>query len=300
MDNNSYIDNYVEFIKFEKRLSVLTIKNYFRDITLLKKQWPEKEFKSYTVDDIRRSVSKLHQQGINGKSLSRMLSSWRGFFDFLNHRYKFDLNPVIGIKAPKSKKSLPQTLSIDQVIKLINVTDNSFLGIRDRAVLELFYSSGLRLSELVNIKIQDVNINDSTATIFGKGNKSRVVPIGEYAIKALKNWLAIRNNMEGLTIENNFIFLSEKAKPLGARSIQYRLKHWAIKQGIPENIHPHLLRHSFASHILQSSQDLRAVQELLGHANISTTQIYTHLDYQHLSKIYDGAHPRAKKNNSKD
>jgi integrase/recombinase XerC len=229
-----------------------------------------------------------------------MLSSWRGFFDFLNHRYKFDLNPVIGIKAPKSKKSLPQTLSIDQVIKLINVTDNSFLGIRDRAVLELFYSSGLRLSELVNIKIQDVNINDSTATIFGKGNKSRIVPIGEYAIKALKNWLAIRNNMEGLTIENNFIFLSEKAKPLGARSIQYRLKYWAIKQGIPENIHPHLLRHSFASHILQSSQDLRAVQELLGHANISTTQIYTHLDYQHLSKIYDGAHPRAKKNNSKD
>ena len=300
MDNNSYINNYVEFIKFEKRLSVLTIKNYFRDITLLKKQWPEKEFKSYTVDDIRRSVSKLHQQGINGKSLSRMLSSWRGFFDFLNHRYKFDLNPVIGIKAPKSKKSLPQTLSIDQVIKLINVTDNSFLGIRDRAVLELFYSSGLRLSELVNIKIQDVNIKDSTATIFGKGNKSRVVPIGEYAIKALKNWLAIRNNMEGLSIENNFIFLSEKAKPLGARSIQYRLKYWAIKQGIPENIHPHLLRHSFASHILQSSQDLRAVQELLGHANISTTQIYTHLDYQHLSKIYDGAHPRAKKNNSKD
>ena len=300
MDNNSYINNYVEFIKFEKRLSVLTIKNYFRDITLLKKQWPEKEFKSYTVEDIRRSVSKLHQQGINGKSLSRMLSSWRGFFDFLNHRYKFDLNPVIGIKAPKSKKSLPQTLSIDQVIKLINVTDNSFLGIRDRAVLELFYSSGLRLSELVNIKIQDVNINDSTATIFGKGNKSRIVPIGEYAIKALKNWLAIRNNMEGLTIENNFIFLSEKAKPLGARSIQYRLKYWAIKQGIPENIHPHLLRHSFASHILQSSQDLRAVQELLGHANISTTQIYTHLDYQHLSKIYDGAHPRAKKNNSKD
>ena len=300
MDNNSYIDNYVEFIKFEKRLSVLTIKNYFRDITLLNKQWPEKEFKSYTVEDIRRSVSKLHQQRINGKSLSRMLSSWRGFFDFLNHRYKFDLNPVIGIKAPKSKKSLPQTLSIDQVIKLINITDNSFLGIRDRAVLELFYSSGLRLSELVNIKIQDVNINDRTATIFGKGNKSRVVPIGEYAIKALKNWLAIRNNMEGLTIENNFIFLSEKAKPLGARSIQYRLKHWAIKQGIPENIHPHLLRHSFASHILQSSQDLRAVQELLGHANISTTQIYTHLDYQHLSKIYDGAHPRAKKNNSKD
>ena len=300
MDNNSYINNYIEYIKFEKRLSSNTIKNYLRDISLLKKQSPNKDFKSYKVEDIRRSVSVFHQQGINGKSLSRMLSSWRGFFDFLTNRHKFTQNPVIGIKAPKSKKTLPQTLSIDQVIKLINITDSTLLGIRDRAVMELFYSSGLRLSELVNIKLQEINTDDNTATITGKGDKTRVVPIGEYAMKALNNWLIERGKIKNISSENKFVFLSKKGLPLGTRSIQYRLKYWAKKQGIPENIHPHLLRHSFASHILQSSQDLRAVQELLGHTNISTTQIYTHLDYQHLSKIYDKAHPRAKKNSSKN
>ena len=300
MDNNSYIHNYIEYIKFEKRLSSNTIKNYLRDISLLKKQSPNKDFKSYKVEDIRRSVSIFHQQGINGKSLSRMLSSWRGFFNFLSNRYKFNQNPVIGIKAPKSKKTLPQTLPIDQVMKLINITDNSFLGIRDRAVMELFYSSGLRLSELVFIKLQEINTVDNTATITGKGAKTRVVPIGDYAMKALNSWFIVREKIKNISPENKFVFLSKKGLPLGTRSIQYRLKYWAKKQGIPENIHPHLLRHSFASHILQSSQDLRAVQELLGHANISTTQIYTHLDYQHLSKIYDKAHPRAKKNSSKN
>jgi integrase/recombinase XerC len=166
--------------------------------------------------------------------------------------------------------------------------------------MELFYSSGLRLSELVNIKLHEINTDDNTATITGKGDKTRVVPIGKYAMKALNKWLIEREKIKNISLENKFVFLSKKGLPLGARSIQYRLKYWAKKQGIPENIHPHLLRHSFASHILQSSQDLRAVQELLGHANISTTQIYTHLDYQHLSKIYDQAHPRAKKNNSKN
>ena len=300
MNNNSYIDDYIEYIKFEKRLSSNTIKNYLRDILLLKKQSPNKDFKLYKVEDIRRSVSIFHQKGINGKSLSRMLSSWRGFFDFLTNRYKFKQNPVIGIKAPKSKKTLPQTLSIDQVMKLINITDSTLLGIRDRAVMELFYSSGLRLSELVNIKLHEINTDDNTATITGKGDKTRVVPIGEYAMKALNGWLIERDKIKNISPENKFVFLSKKGLPLGTRSIQYRLKYWAKKQGIPENIHPHLLRHSFASHILQSSQDLRAVQELLGHTNISTTQIYTHLDYQHLSKIYDKAHPRAKKNNSKN
>ena len=187
-----------------------------------------------------------------------------------------------------------------QVIKLINITDNTLLGIRDHAVMELFYSSGLRLSELVNIKLQEINTDDNTATITGKGDKTRVVPIGEYAMKALNSWLIEREKIKNISSENKFVFLSKKGLPLGTRSIQYRLKYWARKQGIPENIHPHLLRHSFASHILQSSQDLRAVQELLGHANISTTQVYTHLDYQHLSKIYDKAHPRAKKNSSKN
>ena len=298
--NNKYINSYVEYIKFEKRLSTLTIKNYLRDIKLLEKQWPDKDFKFYNVETIRRSISKLHLSGINGKSLSRMLSSWRGFFNFLTHRFSFIQNPVLGIKAPKSKKNLPQTLTLEKIIKLINITDNSFLGCRDHAVMELFYSSGLRLSELVGIKIEDISMSDQTAIITGKGNKSRVVPIGSYAIKAINEWLNIRSKIKNLTKDNTVIFLSKKGKPLGVRAIQYRLKYWAIKKGIPENIHPHLLRHSFASHILQSSQDLRAVQELLGHANISTTQIYTHLDYQHLSKVYDIAHPRAKKNNNEN
>ncbi len=298
MNNETHIADYLEYIQFEKRLSVLTIKNYHQDILLLQKQWPNKKFNAYTNRDVRQSVSILHQKGLNGKSLSRVLSSWRGFFDFLIHKHSFQQNPVLGIKAPKAKKNLPQTLSVDQIIKLINITDDSFLGIRDRAVMELFYSSGLRLSELVNLKIADLNIHDNTASIIGKGNKSRIVPIGKYAMKSLARWISMREKIKNLSQENKFIFLSEKGNPLGPRAVQYRLKYWAIKQGIPENIHPHLMRHSFASHILQSSQDLRAVQELLGHANISTTQIYTHLDYQHLAKIYDGAHPRAKKNNN--
>ena len=190
---------------------------------------------------------------------------------------------------------LPQTLSVDQTVKLVDIKDDSFLGLRDHAILELFYSSGLRLSELVNLNKNDINFDDGTITVIGKGNKERVVPVGSFATKAIKKWLKIRKNISGLTSETEILFLSQNAKKLTSRAIQYRLKFWAIKQGIPENIHPHLLRHSFASHLLQSSQDLRAVQELLGHANISTTQIYTHLDFQHLSKIYDKAHPRAKK-----
>ena len=206
MDNNRYIQNFIEYIKFEKRLSPNTIKNYLRDISLLKKQTPNKNFQSYKVEDIRRSVSILHQEGINGKSLSRMLSSWRGFFDFLSDRYKFKQNPVIGIKAPKSKKTLPQTLSIDQVIKLINITDDSLLGVRDQAVMELFYSSGLRHSELVNIKLHEINTDDNTATITGKGDKTRVVPIGKYAMKALNKWLIEREKIKNISLENKFVF----------------------------------------------------------------------------------------------
>ena len=297
MKNKDYIDKYTDYIKFEKRLSALTIKSYLRDIRLLDSELQGKNLQSYQVDDIRRGISVFHAKGINGKSLSRMLSSWRGFFDFLNHRYEFSLNPVMGIKAPKAKKLLPQTLSIDHAIKLVSITDKSFLGLRDRAIMELFYSSGLRLSELAAMKLADINMDEQTASILGKGNKSRIVPIGSHALQALNDWIAMRKKISDLNPRTTHLFLSEKGNALGVRSIQYRLKFWAIKQGIPENIHPHLLRHSFASHLLQSSQDLRAVQELLGHANISTTQIYTHLDYQHLSKIYDDAHPRAKKNN---
>jgi integrase/recombinase XerC len=295
MNNTELIEEYKKFIAFEKRLSSSSIKSYLRDINELLKLMGDKKLNSYSIEDIRKNIAILHSKGLSGKSLSRMISSWRGLFNFLIHKYQFNQNPTLGIKAPKSKKLLPQTLSVDQTIKLIDIKDNSFLGLRDHAILELFYSSGLRLSELVDININNINFDDGTITVTGKGNKERIIPVGTFAFKAIKKWLKSRKTINNLTPKNQILFLSKSGQKLTSRAIQYRLKFWAIKQGIPENIHPHLLRHSFASHLLQSSQDLRAVQELLGHANISTTQIYTHLDFQHLSKIYDKAHPRAKK-----
>jgi integrase/recombinase XerC len=295
MNNTELIEEYKKFIAFEKRLSSSSVKSYLRDINELLKLMGNKKLNSYSIEDIRKNIAILHSKGLSGKSLSRMISSWRGLFNFLIHKYQFNQNPTLGIKAPKSKKLLPQTLSVDQTIKLIDIKDNSFLGLRDHAILELFYSSGLRLSELVDININNINFDDGTITVTGKGNKERIIPVGTFAFKAIKKWLKSRKTINNLTPKNQILFLSKSGQKLTPRAIQYRLKFWAIKQGIPENIHPHLLRHSFASHLLQSSQDLRAVQELLGHANISTTQIYTHLDFQHLSKIYDKAHPRAKK-----
>ena len=295
MTNKEYIKAYTEYISFEKRLSKNTIKNYLKDIFKLEELNNQEPLNKIEIDDIRKNISSLHSKGLNGKSLSRMLSSWRGFYEFLINRFNFIKNPIIGIKAPKSSKKLPQILSVDQAVRLVDIKDESFLGVRDHAVLELFYSSGLRLSELTNLNENDINLSDETITVIGKGNKTRILPIGDMAIKAIKKWLTLRLKFLDGSSNNSALFLSKLSKRLTPRAIQYRLKFWAIKQGVPENIHPHLLRHSFASHILQSSQDLRAVQELLGHENISTTQIYTHLDHQHLTEIYDKSHPRAKK-----
>ncbi len=295
MNNFELIEEYKKFISFEKRLSPSSVKSYLRDINSLLELNKNKELVSYSIEDIRKNIAVLHSKGLGGKSLSRAISSWRGLFNFLIHKYGFKKNPTLGIKAPKSKKSLPQTLSVDQTLKLVDIKDDSFLGLRDHAILELFYSSGLRLSELTKLNKSDLDFNSGTITLVGKGEKERIVPFGSFASKAIKKWLEIRKRITNLNSDNEILFLSKGAKKLTSRAIQYRLKFWAIKQGVPENVHPHLLRHSFASHLLQSSQDLRAVQELLGHSNISTTQIYTHLDFQHLSKIYDKAHPRAKK-----
>jgi len=295
MTNKEYIKAYTEYISFEKRLSKNTIKNYLKDIFKLEELNNQGPLNKIEIDDIRKNISSLHSKGLNGKSLSRILSSWRGFYEFLINRFNFIKNPIIGIKAPKSTKKLPQILSVDQAIRLVDIKDESFLGARDHAVLELFYSSGLRLSELTNLNENDINLSDETITVIGKGNKTRILPIGDMAIKAIKKWLTLRLKFLDGSSNNSALFLSKLSKRLTPRAIQYRLKFWAIKQGVPENIHPHLLRHSFASHILQSSHDLRAVQELLGHENISTTQIYTHLDHQHLTEIYDKSHPRAKK-----
>jgi integrase/recombinase XerC len=289
------LKEYLEFLNFERGLSPLTRENYARDITQLIKLADKFELNSLQNIHIRRFVATLHSKGLGGKSLARMLSSWRGFFDFLVNRKGFSANPVIGLRAPKSAKTLPQALSIEQATKFVDISDDADLSVRDHAILELFYSSGLRLSELVNLDIDALDFTAGTVEVTGKGNKTRIVPMGAHAMNAIQKWLQVRATIKIDNTARKAVFIGLQGKRVGARNLQYRLKEWSIKQGINSSVHPHMLRHSFASHVLQSSGDLRAVQEMLGHANISTTQVYTHLDFQHLSKTYDASHPRAKK-----
>ncbi len=293
------LPEYLEFLNFERGLSPLTRENYARDIAQLIKLADTTALNDLQINHIRRFIATLHSKGLGGKSIARMLSSWRGFFTFLVNRKGFTNNPVIGLRAPKSAKTLPQALSIEQATKLVDIGGDDILSVRDHAILELFYSSGLRLSELVNLDIDALDFSAGTVIVTGKGNKTRIVPMGAHAMEALQKWLQIRANIKINDAANYAsakpVFIGLQGRRISARNIQYRLKEWSIKQGINSSAHPHMLRHSFASHVLQSSGDLRAVQEMLGHANISTTQVYTHLDYQHLTKVYDAAHPRAKK-----
>ena len=203
------------------------------------------------------------------------------------------MNPVAAVRAPKSARKLPKTLDVDQMNQFLSIAPDSWLALRDRAMLELFYSSGLRLSELANLTLDTLNLDEGLVRVLGKGNKMRIVPVGRVAITAVREWLTVRNDTSRETCAQ--VFVTQQQQPLTPRAIQLRLKHYSLKQGMQEPVHPHMLRHAFASHMLESSGDLRAVQELLGHANISTTQIYTHLDFQHLAKVYDAAHPRAQK-----
>jgi integrase/recombinase XerC len=289
------LTEYLEFLNFERGLSPLTRENYARDITQLIKLANTNALNELQNMHIRRFIAALHSKGLGGKSIARMLSSWRGFFEFLIQRHKFEQNPVIGLRAPKSPKTLPQALSIEQAVKLVDIGDDAVLSVRDHAILELFYSSGLRLSELVNLNLDALDFSEGTVEVTGKGNKTRIVPMGAHAMEAMQKWLQIRANIKISDTGSKPVFIGLQGRRISQRNIQYRLKEWSIKQGINSSVHPHMLRHSFASHVLQSSGDLRAVQEMLGHANISTTQVYTHLDYQHLTKVYDAAHPRAKK-----
>ena len=290
-----YLKPYLDFLNFERGLSPLTQENYARDIKQLVELSGETSLNNLQNTHIRRFIANLHGKGLGGKSIARMLSSWRGFFDYLVQRHGFTNNPVIGLRAPKSAKTLPQALSIEQAVKLVDIDDDGVLSVRDHAILELFYSSGLRLSELVNLNIDQLDFGEGTITVTGKGNKTRIVPLGSHAIEAIQKWLKNRTDLLIKNPAEKAVFIGLQGRRISARNIQYRLKEWSIKQGINSSVHPHMLRHSFASHVLQSSGDLRAVQEMLGHANISTTQVYTHLDYQHLTKVYDAAHPRAKK-----
>jgi len=287
------LQGYIDHLAHERRLAAHTTKNYRRDIEALLEFAGEKSADGLTAHDIRRCIAQLHGQGLDGRSLARMLSAWRGFYHYLARDHGCKQNPCLGIRAPKSAKRLPNALSPDEARQLVEIDATDALAVRDRAMLELFYSSGLRLSELTGLAPGDVNFSDATVRVTGKGSKTRIVPVGSHAVKALRKWLAQRAAIAGLDAEA--LFVNPKGRRLGPRTVQLCVQRRAQQQGIASRVHPHMLRHSFASHVLQSSSDLRAVQEMLGHASISTTQVYTQLDFQHLAKIYDNAHPRARK-----
>jgi integrase/recombinase XerC len=284
-------------LKHEKRASIHTLKNYQRDIkqlTLFCEKKGITHWQNIQQSDIRDHIATRHRQGLSASSLQRELSAIRSFFKFLQMQQILTSNPVQHIQAPKGEKKLPKTLDVDQVTGFLEAGANSILESRDQTIFELFYSSGLRLSELTALDLDSIDLNDKTLLVtHGKGKKSRLLPIGSKAINALKSWLPLRQQ---ITLKSETaLFVSNKGRRLSQRSVQLRLSNWCKNKGLSQHIHPHMLRHSFASHLLESSQDLRAIQELLGHSNISTTQIYTHLDFQHLAEIYDKTHPRAKK-----
>jgi integrase/recombinase XerC len=282
------------FIKTLHHLSEHTRKAYQRDLDHILKYCEQQDINKWSDLDgrqLRGFVATRHRQGIGGRSLQRNLSAIRTFYRYLLKQGKAKNNPAEGIIAPKSPRRLPKVLDADQTALLVEIKEDDTLAIRDKAMLELIYSSGLRLAELISLNLNDIDFNDRIITVTGKGNKTRSVPVGKHAIKAIKRWLKIRTAMSNET--ELALFVSSRGKRISPRSVQDRLKQWAIKQGLPNHVHPHMLRHSFASHLLESSGDLRAVQELLGHADISTTQVYTHLDFQHLAQVYDKTHPRA-------
>jgi integrase/recombinase XerC len=284
---------FVAHLERERRLSPHTVENYSRDIRLLLDLAQGTPLDRIQTHQVRRFVAKLHAQGLGGRSLARALSAWRSFYRYLARDHGARHNPCAGVRAPKTEKRLPDALSPEEAARLVELPDSGPLAVRDRAILELLYSSGLRLSELTALKLGEVDFAQATVRVLGKGRKTRVVPVGRFALDALKSWLGLRAVLAAPG--EQAIFVNQRGKPLGPRAIQLRVRAWALKQGISATVHPHMLRHSFASHVLQSSGDLRAVQEMLGHASISTTQVYTHLDWQHLAKTYDAAHPRAKR-----
>lgn len=285
-----------EFIASLHHLSPRTRLAYRRDLLQLQ-EFCEREgiarWKDIDGRLLRGFVAARHRRGVGGRSLQRNLSAIRALYRFLIKTGAAAQNPAQGVVTPRVPKRLPGALDVDQAARLVSIEVDGGLSARDRAMLELMYSSGLRLAELVGLDLDGVDFGDATATVTGKGRKTRKLPVGSYAIAALKEWLAVRPSIAAPG--EKALFVSARGTRISARSVQQRMRRWGLKQGLATHVHPHMLRHSFATHLLESSGDLRAVQELLGHADISTTQVYTHLDFQHLAKVYDAAHPRARK-----
>ncbi|MBC3909498.1 tyrosine recombinase XerC [Undibacterium umbellatum] len=302
---DQYLANYLEVLRSQRQLSQHTLDSYLLDLHELIKLAGTAELLSLTTHHIRRFAAQMHAGGQNARSIARKLSSWRGFYRWLLEEHDLAANPVEGVRAPKKGKPLPKALGADDAVHLVAHKGGDLPTARaNRAMFELLYSSGLRVSELASLDVMAVNESGYSSAgwvdrqegevhVTGKGGKQRIVPVGKPALDALQDWLAIRPTL--LKADPHPLFLSERGTRISVRLIQLRLKAHAQTLDIPANVHPHMLRHSFASHVLQSSGDLRAVQEMLGHSSISATQVYTSLDFQHLAKVYDQTHPRAKK-----
>ena len=287
------LERYLAHLRNERRLSPHTLAAYRRDAELLCALAGGRALEALGTVEIRRFVAMLHGKGLSPRSLARALSSWRGIYDWLARAGAVPANPCVGVRAPRAPKRLPQTLSPDEAVALVSLDDDSPLGRRDRALLELAYSSGLRVSELTGLDLGSIDAATGEARVLGKGSKTRIVPVGGAALAAIAAWLPERIKLA--RAGESALFVGATGRRLAPREVQRRIKRWAAVAGLAVDVHPHMLRHSFASHVLQSSGDLRAVQEMLGHASIASTQVYTHLDFQHLARVYDAAHPRARR-----
>lgn len=294
---NDAVAAYLAELAEQRRQSPHTVSNYRRDLVRLLALTGEMPLDQVQVHHIRRYVAQLHGQGLSGRTLARLLSAWRGFYKWLGRGDVVRANPCEGVRSPKSPKHLPNALTVDEAARLLEPDDerDPVLAARDTAMFELFYSSGLRLAELAALDCMalDSALNEGEIRVLGKRSKARIVPVGGKAREALAAWSAVRCALAG--DGELALFVGQRGGRISHRMIQLRLARRAVRLGLPRHVHPHMLRHSFASHVLQSSGDLRAVQEMLGHASIASTQVYTHLDFQHLAKVYDSAHPRAKR-----
>jgi integrase/recombinase XerC len=290
------VDRFLQGLRTERRLSPHTSSGYGRDLAALLDYCESQGIASWDALDpqhVRSFAAQCHRRGLAPRSIQRRLSAVRSLCRFLIREGELKSDPAADVQAPKARRRLPTTLDADAMARLLEFRSDDRLGVRDKAIMELFYSSGLRLAELLGLDLVDLDLRDRTVRVLGKGRKTRIVPVGRHAVTALTAWLKERTVLAA--VDEPAVFVGVNGRRLGPRIVQRRIARWARLQGLPEHVHPHLFRHSFASHLLESSGDLRAVQELLGHANISTTQVYTHLDFQHLARIYDASHPRARR-----